>query len=245
MSEVVEIPVPYVDESRCDACGECSRFCAYKAIVSLRSCPLVFPEMCHGCGGCTLVCPRGAISETGFRIGTVDTFEQGRVRLVQGCLDVGRAMAPPLIRRVRKEADPSLPCLIDCPPGTSCSMVAAVKGCDAVILVTEPTPFGLHDLELAADTIVSLGVPAGIVVNKAVPCNHCIDDFSVRRGIPVLIEIPDDRRAAEAYSRGEMLVDRLPGWRSLFDALHERIGRFLVDSRTASDPRPAIGVPHA
>ncbi len=221
-TRVVGIPVPEVDGSLCDACGECSRFCRYKAIVSVGSSPMVFPEMCHGCGGCTLVCPRGAITEKEFRIGTVELSESGQVTLVSGRLDVGRAMAPPLTRAVKEHLDAGGINIIDCPPGTSCPMVTAVRGVDAVILVTEPTPFGLHDLELAADTVADLGLEAGIVVNRAGPDGSDIRGFARGRCLPVLLEIPDERRAAEAYSRGEILVDAIPGWRSLFELLCER-----------------------
>lgn len=230
-TEIVSIPVPTVDEGLCDSCGECSRFCEYKAIVSLRSAPLVFPEMCHGCGGCMLVCPRCAISETDFRIGAMDRSECGSITLVTGRLDVGRAMAPPLIRRVREQADPAFVCIIDCPPGTSCPMVASVRGSDAVILVTEPTPFGLHDLGLAADSVGSLGIPAGIVVNRAGSGDADIAGFARSRGLPVLLEISDDRKAAEAYSRGELLVDCLPGWQPMFEALFERVAGLVRRGR--------------
>lgn len=239
----VGIPVPEVDESLCDACGECSRFCAYKAIVSVGSAPLVFPGMCHGCGGCALVCPRGAISEKESRIGTVERSECGSVTLVTGRLDVGMAMAPPLVRAVKECSRAGEPCIIDCPPGTSCPMIAAIRGADMVLLVTEPTPFGLHDLGLAVNAVAEVGIPAGIVVNRTGPEGLDVGAFAKERGIPVLLEIPDDRRAAEAYSRGELLVDAIPEWKSLFELLRERTvamagGRMTREFRQGRDRRP-------
>lgn len=228
----VAIPVPEVDESLCDACGECGRSCQFRAIVSVGSSPMVFPGMCHGCGGCTLVCPHGAIRETEFRIGVVERAECGLVTLIGGRLDVGRAMAPPLVRAVKKHLDAGEISIIDCPPGTSCPMVAAVRGADAVLLVTEPTPFGLHDLGLAADTVADLGLKAGIVVNRAGRDGSDVRGFARERGLPVLLEIPDERRAAEAYSRGEILVDSIPGWRPLFELLCERTAALAGDRGT-------------
>jgi MinD superfamily P-loop ATPase len=149
--EIAAIKVPQVDESRCDSCGECGRFCQYHAIALLGAAPLIFPELCHGCGGCEKVCPRGAISETDRRIGVVETVETDQVILIQGRLDVGVAMAPPLIRTVKSRLRAGVPAILDAPPGTSCPVISAIQGSDIVALVTEPTPFGLHDLKLAVD----------------------------------------------------------------------------------------------
>ncbi|MDD2337819.1 MAG: ATP-binding protein, partial [Geobacteraceae bacterium] len=166
-SDIVTIPIPEVDESLCDSCGECGRFCRYHAIVSFGSSPLVFPEMCHSCGGCSLVCPRGAIHETGRRIGVVETRESDGVTLVQGRLDIGVAMAPPLIRAVKaRMKNNGTTVIFDAPPGTSCPVIATLRGSDFVLLVTEPTPFGLHDLRLAVDMVRELAIPFGVVVNR-------------------------------------------------------------------------------
>ncbi len=156
--EIVSIPVPEVDESLCDGCGECGKFCQYHAIVSFGTAPLIFAEMCHGCGGCALVCPRKAIREIKRRIGAVETARAGDIVLIQGRLDVGSAMAPPLIREVKARMRPGLPAILDAPPGTSCPVVATLRGADFAALVTEPTPFGLHDLELAVETVREIGL---------------------------------------------------------------------------------------
>lgn len=225
---VVGVAVPRIDEDLCDGCGECSRFCAYHAIVSFGTVPLVFPELCHGCGGCTLVCPRRAISEIDHRIGVIRQTTCGRITLIEGRLDVGRAMAPPLIRAVKARLIPGRDAILDAPPGTSCPMVATVRGADYVLLVTEPTPFGLHDLELAVATVRQLELPCGVVVNRAGCGDDRIQAFCRAQGLPVLAEIPDDRTIAETYARGALLVDALPHYRPLFSELADRVRRAAV-----------------
>jgi MinD superfamily P-loop ATPase len=220
---VVTIPVPVVDESRCDACGECSRFCQYHALVSFNTKPLFFPEMCHGCGGCTKVCPRKAISEQGYRIGLVETMQAGDITLFTGRLDVGVAMAPPLIRAVKARRQDDLIAILDAPPGTSCPVIATLRDADAVVLVTEPTPFGLNDLKLAVDMVRELGIPFGVVVNRVGVGDDRVHTFCREQDIPILLEIPDDRRIAEAYSRGELVVEALPEFRGLFQRLWESV----------------------
>lgn len=219
-TDVVTIPIPEVDESLCDACGECGRFCRYHAIVSFGTSPLVFPELCHGCGGCTLVCPQGAIRETGRRVGVVETQEVDGISLVQGRLDIGVAMAPPLIRAVKSRMkNRGMTVILDAPPGTSCPVIATLRGSDYVLLVTEPTPFGLHDLRLAVDMVRELGIHFGVVVNRMGIGDDRVHQFCREQEIPILLELPDDRRIAEAYSRGELVVDALPEYRSHFATL--------------------------
>jgi MinD superfamily P-loop ATPase len=220
--ETVAIPIPEVDQTLCDACGECGRFCAYHAIASFGSAPLVFPEMCHGCGGCAKVCPRGAIRERDRRIGVVETIQAGAITLIQGRLDIGVAMAPPLIRAVKARMRSEMPAIMDAPPGTSCPVIATLRGADFTALVTEPTPFGLHDLTLAVEMVRELGIPFGVVVNRVGVGDDRVHAFCGKEGIPILTEIPDDRRIAEAYSRGDLIVDALPKYRVHFERLLEK-----------------------
>jgi MinD superfamily P-loop ATPase len=217
--ETVGIPVPQVDESLCDGCGECGSFCEYHAIVSFGSTPLVFPEMCHGCGGCAKICPKSAISEAEKRIGIVETSHSEKITLIQGRLDIGVAMAPPLIRAVKKRLQSGVTAILDAPPGTSCPVIATLRGADLVVLVTEPTPFGFHDLKLAVDMVRDLHIPAGVVVNRMGIGDDRVHAFCEKEGIPILLEISDDRRIAETCSRGELIVAALPEYRSLFATL--------------------------
>jgi len=221
--ETFSIPVPEVDESLCNACGQCSSFCQYHAIVSLETETMVFPELCHGCGGCTRVCPRGAITEMGKRIGLIETLISSHITLVRGVLDIGVAMAPPLIRAVKARIQDKILSILDAPPGTSCPVIATINSADFVLLVTEPTPFGLHDLSLAVDMVRDLGIPMGVVINRAGIGDERVHTFCAAQGIPILQEIPDDRRIAEAYSRGELIVDALPEYRIRFERIMDAV----------------------
>ncbi|HSA32472.1 MAG TPA: ATP-binding protein [bacterium] len=227
-TDEVTLPVPVVDAAKCDGCNECGRLCQYHAIASFGSQALVFPELCHGCGGCTLVCPRGAITETPRRIGVIETARSGAVALLTGRLDVGVALAPPLIRALTRRILPGATAILDAPPGTSCPVVATVTDADAVVLVTEPTPFGLHDLTLAVGTVRALGVPFGVVVNRVGVGDGRVHAYCAAEGIPILLDIPDDRRIAEAYSSGRMVVEALPEYRALFGELWRAIGELAA-----------------
>ncbi len=219
----IGIPVPQVDESLCDGCGECGRFCQYHAIVSFGAKPLLFPEMCHGCGGCAKVCPKKAIHDVHHRIGTIQTLTSNNITLIRGQIDVGVAMAPPMIREVKKRIRKDIGTILDAPPGTSCSVVTTLRGTDFVILVTEPTPFGLHDLQIAVDTLRQLTIPFGVVVNRMGIGDDRIHQFCREQRIPILAEIPDDRRIAEEYSKGNLIVEILPEYRKLFESLWKRV----------------------
>lgn len=221
--EIITIPIPQVDEALCNGCGECGKFCEYHAIVTFGTAPLIFPEMCHGCGGCTRVCPTKAISEVGRRIGVVETRRSENITLIGGRLDVGVAMAPPLIRAVKERLQNNSPAILDAPPGTSCPVIAAIRDTDMVLLVTEPTPFGLNDLSLAVDMARELKIPFGVIVNRMGSGDDRVHIYCQKEAIPLLLEIPDDRRIAEAYSRGILMVDALPQYRMLFESLMEKI----------------------
>jgi MinD superfamily P-loop ATPase len=220
------MPVPVVDAAGCDGCGACARFCAYNAIAVAGTRVLIFPELCHSCGGCVAVCPRGALREVPHRIGEIETRQAGLITLTLGRLDIGVAMAPPLIHAVQARAQRGTPVIIDAPPGTSCPAVAAVRGADVAVLVTEPTPFGLHDLRLAVAMVRDLAVPFGVVINRAGSGDERVQTYCGEEGIPVLLEIPDDRRIAEAYARGALMIDALPEYRVVFETLWKRLELF-------------------
>jgi MinD superfamily P-loop ATPase len=222
-TDVITIPVPQVDEARCNACGACSRICAFNAIVALETKPLVFPELCHGCGGCTKVCPQQAISERGERIGVVEIGHKDDITLVQGRLDIGVALVPPLIRAVKSHAEDGETVILDAPPGTSCPVIATIGDSDFVVLVTEPTPFGLHDLKLTVELVREMALPFGVVINRAGMGDGRVEDFCREAQVPVLLEIPDDREIAAAYSQGKLMVDVFPAYREGFLRLKEAI----------------------
>ncbi|MFO7570566.1 MAG: ATP-binding protein [Smithellaceae bacterium] len=233
VQKTINLPIPQVDETLCDGCGECAKICQFSAIVTFGTVPLVFPEMCHGCGGCTLVCPTKAIKEVDHRIGVVETSKANHITLVTGRLDVGVAMAPPLIRAVKNELMPNATAILDAPPGTSCPVIAAIRDTDMVLLVTEPTPFGLHDLTLAVDMVRALKIPFGVIVNRMGSGDNRVQQFCEQENISVLLEIPDDRKIAENYSRGILMVDALPHYKALFENLEKTIRKHLEQGEKA------------
>lgn len=216
----VTTPLPVIDAERCDGCRACADFCAYNALICFGQAPLVFADLCHGCGGCALVCPRGAIGESERRIGEVRRLQSGELTLIEGRLDVGAAMPVPVIKAAKAAADGDL-VLYDAPPGTSCPVVATLQGADYALLVTEPTRFGLNDLRLAVEVLRTLALPFGVVVNRAVAGETSIRDYCRAEAIDILAEIPDDRRIAEAYAGGRLIVEALPAYRPLFRSLLE------------------------
>ena len=215
-SQPVYIPIPKVDETKCTYCGKCAEVCAYNAIAMLKEKVLVFPELCHGCGACSYLCPESAIAEEGREIGVVERGDSGNLELIQGKLNVGEAMAPPIIREVKKYIDPANTIIIDVPPGTSCPVVESVEGSDFCLLVTEPTPFGLNDLALAVEVVKKLGIPCGVVINRVGVGNQEVEQYCHREGIPILLRIPLDRNIAMLYSQGIPLIEGMPRWREEF-----------------------------
>jgi MinD superfamily P-loop ATPase len=222
-SETITTPVPQVDENKCTLCGKCAEICQFKAIVVIGETVLPFPELCHSCGGCMEVCPEGAITETGRNLGVIEAGHRNGLEFFHGRLTVGEAMSPPLIRKVRAYGQTDTLTIIDAPPGTSCPVIAAMKGADFVLLVTEPTPFGLHDLKLAVGAVKILGIPCGLVINRADMGDDQVMAYAKEEKVPVLMEIPFDRRIAEVYSMGEVLVEVMPEWKGKFLDLYNRI----------------------
>ncbi len=220
--EKVSILIPQVDMSRCDGCRLCVDFCQFNALAVFPGQTLVFPELCHSCGGCRLVCPRQAITETDRRIGELNFGRSGRLDWIQGRLDVGQAMSPPLIRAVLTHGGQNTT-IIDAPPGTSCPMVAAVSQSDIVLLVTEPTPFGLNDLRLAVDTLRQLEKPFAVIINRADAGDDGVETFCKEEGIRVLLRIPMSRRIAEIYSSGGTLFDAMPEYKRPLREMLDRL----------------------
>lgn len=219
----VGVPVPHADPQKCNTCGECGRVCQYNAIVSLKTQPLVFPELCHGCGGCALICPTGAITEVDRSIGVVEEGTRGDLLFCQGILNVGEAMAPPLIRAAKKNGHCKSNIIIDAPPGTSCPVVTTISGCDYVVLVTEPTPFGLNDLVLAVEMVRALKIPFGVIINRSDIGNEKVKEYCRDQNIEILLELPHDRKIAEAYSKGELAAESINKLKPVFEDLYARI----------------------
>ena len=219
----VYVRVPEIDEKSCNYCGECARFCKSNALFVANKKILFFPELCHGCGGCVIVCPRHAIRERKRRIGTVKKGMANGIELVSGELKVGELMATPVIAEVKKEAQRHDTVIIDSPPGTSCPVVESVYQSDYCLLVTEPTPFGLYDLKIAVEVLERLHIPTGVIVNRAGIGDRKIYTYCADKDIPVLMEIPYERRIAELYSSGIPFVLKMPEWRGKFQRLFQEI----------------------
>jgi len=224
-SERAVMPHPVVDTGRCISCGKCAEICRYRAIIMLGETPYVSPEMCHACGGCWLVCPVDAITPADREIGVIESGARDGIGFVHGKLNIGQAMSPPLIRQVKDRITDEGVTIIDCPPGTSCPVVTSVHGADYVLLVTEPTPFGLHDLKIAVEVIEKLGIPFGVFVNRSDIGTGDTERFCSSRHIDILARFPDDRAVAEAYSRGEIASEALPEVRNLYERLYDDLSR--------------------
>ncbi|MFP4473218.1 MAG: 4Fe-4S dicluster domain-containing protein [Candidatus Omnitrophota bacterium] len=221
--EAVYISVPEVDHGQCTHCGKCQQVCAYNAIAVLKEKTMVFAELCHGCGSCAYFCPSGALKEQKKRIGVVEIGRSGDLQFIHGRLDIGQAMAPPLIRAVKNYINPTRVAVIDAPPGTSCPVIESIKGSDYCLLVTEPTPFGLNDLTLAVEVLRNLSIPFGVVINRSDLGDDKTEQYCEKEKIPVLLRIPFERKIAESYSRGETIIEAFPEYKKKFQGIFKMI----------------------
>lgn len=223
----VGILLPVIDQTRCTYCGRCAEVCEFHAIAVIGRKTLVFPELCHGCGSCTSACPEAAISERRDVMGLLERGKaRARIDFARGLLNVGESMAVPVIRELKRwDAPQSADVEIrDAPPGASCPVVETLRGSDFALLVTEPTPFGLHDLTQVAAIVRALGIAAGVVVNRDGIGDEAVDDYCAANGLPILLRIPIERRIAEALAAGRPLLDAAPEYRRQFTDVLERIG---------------------
>ncbi|MGC8624855.1 MAG: P-loop NTPase [Phycisphaerae bacterium] len=220
--EIVNIAVPEVDEKVCRAagvCGRCGQACHFSAIICLGHFVMVNADLCHGCGACMLACQAHAIKEVPHRSGVVERGHAGELGFVQGRLDVGQAMATPIVRQVKAAAPPAEIILKDAPPGTSCPTVETARGSDAVLLVGEATPFGFHDFTLAVEMVRMLGMRAAAVLNRVDGPTREMVGWCQVHDIPILAQVSADRRVAEAYARGEMPIHGVPEFRVAMERL--------------------------
>ncbi|NPA95608.1 MAG: (4Fe-4S)-binding protein [Thermodesulfobacteria bacterium] len=226
-SREIHLTIPEIDQSRCDFCGKCRDICSFNAITIFGQTIMTFPDMCHSCGGCFLVCDKGAITEGSRSLGVIEWGDTGNIKFFHGKLRVGEAMSSPLIKETKKEAElwETPLSVFDAPPGTSCPVIKTVRDADYVILVAESTPFGLHDLQLAAATILKLGLPTGVIINKAGLGDDSVAKWCKEQGLPLLMEIPFSRKAAEAYATGQPLVTFMPELKPKFQEILEGISQ--------------------
>lgn len=219
--EPVEILVPEVDLDRCTFCGRCATACRFGALAVVGQKVLFQPGLCHGCGLCAIACPEGAIQELPRPIGWVEEGQVQGIRFLRGILNVGEPMATPIVHHLKERVNPKRVTLLDAPPGTGCPAIETLRGANFALLVTEPTPFGLHDLRLALEVTRILGVPAGVVISKDGIGTDALERYCIKAGIPVLLRIPMDRRIAAAYAHGIALVEAFPEWNEAFVGLYD------------------------
>ncbi|MBW1931834.1 MAG: ATP-binding protein [Deltaproteobacteria bacterium] len=222
-SEDVTVGVPEVDQGKCTGCGKCGQLCQYSAITCVKGKVLVFEELCHSCGGCMAICPEDALVEKQRKIGVAEFGKSNGIHFGHGKLNIGAIQTPALIRYVKQKAINDGLTILDVPPGTSCPVIEAIKGSDFVLLVTEPTPFGLNDLELAVGMVRELKLPFAVAINRSDIGDDAVAKYCQKENIEVQLEIPNDRTVAEAYSRGIMMVDVLPEYKEKFLNLWEQI----------------------
>jgi len=230
----VGLLIPSVNEAKCTHCGKCAEVCQYHAIAVLGKKTLVFPQLCHGCGSCTALCPEQAIIEVPDRMGIIERGPaEAGISFARGVLDVGEPMAVPVIRQLKKWAIPSPGQVVirDAPPGTSCPVVETVRGSDFLLLVTEPTPFGLHDLRLAAQVAGELGIPVGVIINRENGSYPALDEFCADLNLPVLMRIPFERTIAEGVAQGKTLVEIHPEYIDLFKQVFTEITLIIQEIR--------------
>jgi MinD superfamily P-loop ATPase len=232
-ADSITIPTPIVDMEKCTLCGKCGEVCRFSAILVIGDQVLTFPEMCHGCGGCSLLCPEEAISEGSRELGVREAGFAGPTEFVHGVLRVGEAMSPPLIRAVKEKINPDKVAILDAPPGASCPVIHTVMGSDFVILVTEPTPFGLHDLKIAVEALSPLEIPIGVILNRSDVGDGEVREFCTKGGIPLLAEIPHSRKIAEGYAKGNLLVAEEPAYIQTFVDIFSEVRKIVAES----DPR--------
>lgn len=238
--ETAFMTVPDIDEDRCTRCGACADLCQYKAIAVMGDVVMTFPEMCHGCGGCARVCKEDAVRDGKRELGEIRIGRAGRTGFAMGRLCIGEAMSPPLIRKVKQRADrlftqAGVDVILDCPPGVSCPAVTAVSGADAILLVTEPTPFGLHDLKLAVEAFTPMQKPMAVLVNRDGVGDGKVYDYCRDAGLPVLARIPFDRELARGYTFGRLITDVRADMPGLFQELAENLRTLATSNQTEKE----------
>ena len=217
----VKVEIPCVDDAICTGCGACAKACQFNALAVIKGKVLVFPEICHHCGACFIACKLGALFAEERTVGVIEMNRDNT--FVQGKLNIGEPVAVPVIRKLKEYLRKDIPVILDCSPGASCTVVASLEDSDYCLLVTEPTPFGLHDLKIAVSLVRKLSKPFGIVINKALDNNSLIKDFCEDEGIEILMEIPYSKEIAISYSGGVLPVKENSEWAEKFTRLFYRI----------------------
>jgi MinD superfamily P-loop ATPase len=223
-SEPVMRLIPEVDDEKCTACRKCVDFCEYNALAMMLDNVLVFEEVCHSCGGCKIVCPEDAITEKEKELGKIRHDEQKSIDFWQGELNTGEEKAVPVIEKLKTKINHNKKIIIDSPPGTTCPTIEAITDTDYTLVVTEPSPFGVHDLDMVVEMLKTVDQPFSVIINRAEEdSNYLIEDYCRENNINILMEVPFSRKIAELYSRGKVFVGEIEGWESKFKNLYKNI----------------------
>lgn len=223
--------VPVIGEAKCTFCGKCQDYCNYNAIFLLRDMKTirVLEDLCHGCGACTVACEYSAISEKDVSLGKISRFHSDlQSSIIEARMRVGVFSPVSVIKAAIKEAGKNEIILMDSPPGTSCPFIQTVAVADFVILVTEPTPFGLSDLKQSVETLKTMNKSYGVIINRAGLGDNEVYSYLIQENIPLLMEIPFDKVIASHYSKGEIVAKYHIGWMGLFgnmfNTIYEKYG---------------------
>ena len=215
--------IPRWESENCINCGKCQEHCSFNAVLKMGKIIMTFPELCHGCFACSELCPTGSLPMEKKKMGEMKSFSAGNLEFIESKLIIGEEQAVPLIAQTIAHLDDLYSeetlQIIDSPPGTSCPVIEVVKEADLVLLVTEPTPFGLHDLKLAVDTVRKLGKPFGVVINRQGIGSDLVERYCSDENIEIVAMIPNDRRIAEKYSKGELLYPVFPEVRKAVESV--------------------------
>jgi MinD superfamily P-loop ATPase len=222
-SENISVSIPDIDKTKCNYCGKCSDFCAYNALAVVPSNILLFPELCHSCGGCELVCPKDAINWNERTIGMIEHGHTNGIDFYHGLLNIGESQAIPVIKALKRKLNSSKNVIIDVPPGTSCPVIESIGSSDYCILVTEPTPFGLHDLKLAIEVVRHMNIPFGVVINRDGIGDKKVEAYCQKENISIILKIPEKRKIAHLYSKGIALINKSYEWREMFGLVFNQI----------------------
>ena len=220
-SEKVWRNIPDIQQNKCSGCRSCLEFCEYNALARLGEKIIVYPEVCNSCGGCKIICPEKAIQDEKRQVGEItggrSTFNYRSIDFWQGKLTVGEASAVPLIVELKEKINENQTVIIDAPPGATCPTIESASDSDFIILVTEPTPFGLHDLKIAVELVEKIGKPHGIIINRSQPeADKIIENFCRDKQVDILLKIPFSREIAELYSSGIPFITEMKYWQDKF-----------------------------